>query len=229
MQRSTLATIAVIVALTAAVFTGTTIARSSRVAPPAPVIATINIQTIFEQMSERKDKLDQLQKEANTLEDSFKIKSAALQRDREEAVKMTDGPAKDARLEEIVDKDVLLNIEVKKAKAKLEKAQADTIRALFAKIQAEASRYAALNGYSMVMVADDWVTISTRATAQEATQVMSLRRFLYVDGKQHDITPQILKALNDAHAASKPPAPAAPAPAPAATTPPAAPAAPAPR
>ena len=42
---------------------------------------------------------------------------------------MPEGPAKELALEEIVDRDVKANIEIKKAKAKLEKEQANTIRA----------------------------------------------------------------------------------------------------
>jgi Skp family chaperone for outer membrane proteins len=219
MKRSTLITFAAAAAITAAFFTGSSVANSSRLAPPSPTIATVNIQTIFDQMTERKDKLDQLQAEAVRLEGEFAAIGRLINNERDTANKMTDGPNKDLAIEAVVDKDVQANLNIKKAKAKLEKAQADTIRAIFDKIQKEAGRHAAVNGYSMVMVADDWVTISPRATSQEATQVMSLRRFLYVDNKQHDITAAVLKSINDAYALTKPPAPAPAAPAPATGTP----------
>lgn len=230
MQRSTFTIIATVGALAAAFFTGTSIAVSNRAEPPAAKIATVNIQNIFENLQERKDKLDQLQKEANRLEDEFKIKNAALNRDREEVAKLPEGADKDAKMEAVVDRDVQAQIEIKKVKARLEKAQADTIRMIFDKIQKQSASTGSLAGYTMVMAADDWVTISPRATSAEATQVMSLRRFLYIDNKVHDITADVLKSLNDTYAATKPstptaavpgaPTPANPAPAPAPTTPP---------
>lgn len=213
MNRSAFATVAVAAALAAAFFTGSSVARSTS-STPDNKIATVNIQALFEKLTERSDRFNQLQAEAAGLEQKFGTINAQINQERDAANKLPDGPAKDAALDAVVDKDVQAQIEIKKAKAKLEKAQADTIRALFGKIQAEAQKQAVLAGFSMVMVADDWVNISPRATAQEATQVMSLRRFLYIDNKQHDVTDQVLKALNDAYAAAKPStaAPSAPAP-----------------
>ena len=219
MKRATIITFAAAVALAAAFLTGNSIANSQS-RGPANNIATVNIQGVFDALQERKDKLLLLQAEANKLEDEFKIISAGINRDRDAAGKLPDGPQRDAALEAVVDRDVQANIDIKKAKARLEKAQASTIKLIFDKIQAEAKLMAAKNGYTMVMAADDWVQISPRATSQEATQLMSLRRFLYVDNKQHDITVDLTNAINSAYAASKPPAPAPAAPAaPAAGTP----------
>lgn len=213
MNRSAMFTFAAAAALAAAFFTGSSVARSAK-STPDNKIATVNIQTVFDSLNERKDKLGQLQAEAAGLEKQFGTINEQINQARNAANAMPEGPAKELALEDVVDRDVKANIDIKKAKAKLEKEQANTIRSIFNKIQAEAGRNAAVNGFSMVMVADDWVQISPRATAQEATQLMSLRRFLYIDNKQHDITADILKALNDAYAASKPPAttpaPAAP-------------------
>ena len=143
MQRATLVTLAATAAIAAAFFTGSTVANSTRLAPVPPTVATVNIQTIFDQMSERKDKLVLLQNEANKLEDEFKILNASINRDRENAARMPEGPQKDIEIEKVVDRDVQANIDIKKAKARLEKAQADTIRSIFAKIQAEVSTTAA--------------------------------------------------------------------------------------
>jgi Skp family chaperone for outer membrane proteins len=216
MNRQTIAVFAVAVGLCAVYFTGTTVARSARYTPDNK-IATVNMQAVFDNLAERKDKLDQLQAEAAGLDKQFGTINEQINQQRAAANAMPDGPAKDAAVDAVVDRDIQTNIEAKKAKSKLEKAQAAAIRAIFDKIQKEAGRSAALNGFTMVMAADDTVQISPRATAQEATQLMSLRRFLYIE-KQHDITADVLSALNNAYNASKPkatPAPAAPGTAPA--------------
>lgn len=213
MNRQTMLTFAVAAALTAAFLTGTSVARSAK-STPDNKIATVNIQTVFDSLTERKDKLDQLQLEAGRLEGEFSAINSQINAARDAANKMPEGPAKEAALEATVDRDVQANIDIKRAKTRLEKAQAATIRSIFEKIQSEAKLAALKNGFTMVMAADDWVQISPRATAQEATQLMSLRRFLFID-KQHDITADVLKSLNDAYAAKKPatPAPATPTPA----------------
>ncbi|MDP1661141.1 MAG: OmpH family outer membrane protein [Phycisphaerales bacterium] len=210
MNRQTMLTFAVAAALTAAFLTGTSVARSAK-STPDNKIATINIQTVFDSLSERKDKLDQLQLEAGRLEGEFSAINNQITAARDAANKMPEGPAKEAALEATVDRDIQANIDIKRAKTRLEKAQAATIRSIFENIQSEAKLAALKNGFTMVMAADDWVQISPRATAQEATQLMSLRRFLFID-KQHDITADVLKSLNEAYAAKKPatPSPAAP-------------------
>ncbi len=209
MNRQTMLTFAVAAALTAAFLTGTSVARSAK-STPDNKIATVNIQTVFDSLAERKDKLDQLQLEAGRLEGEFKAVNDQINAARDAANKMPEGPAKEAALEAAVDRDIQANIDIKRAKTRLEKAQAATIRSIFEKIQSEAKLAALKNGFTMVMAADDWVQISPRATAQEATQLMSLRRFLYID-KQHDITADVLKSLNEAYAATKKPATPAPA------------------
>ncbi|HYD01909.1 MAG TPA: OmpH family outer membrane protein [Phycisphaerales bacterium] len=214
MNRQTIAAFAAAAAITAAFLTGTSVARSSK-GTPDNKIATVNIQTIFDSLAERKDKLEMLQSEAARLEGEFAAINRNINAEREAATKMPEGPAKDAAIDAAVDKDVMANINIKKAKAKLEKDQAATIRSIFDKIQKEAAKQAQINGYTMVMASDDWVQMSPRATSQELTQMMSLRRFLYVDSKQHDITTEVLKSLNDGYAANKA---AAPTPAPSAPT-----------
>ncbi|HZW07010.1 MAG TPA: OmpH family outer membrane protein, partial [Phycisphaerales bacterium] len=214
MNRQTIAAFAAAAAITAAFLTGTSVARSSK-GTPDNKIATVNIQTIFDSLTERKDRLEQLQAEAARLEGEFAAINRNINGERDAATKMPEGPAKEAAMDAAIDKDVMANINAKKAKTKLEKEQAATIRTIFEKIQKESAKQAQINGYTMVMASDDWVQMSPRATSQELTQMMSLRRFLYVDGKQHDITAEVLTALNNAYAATKG---AAPAPAPAAPT-----------
>jgi Skp family chaperone for outer membrane proteins len=219
MQRSTITILAVVGASAAAFLAGTSIATSYRPAPQPAMIATVNIQNIFEAYAERADKLKQLTTDAAELEGKFNAMNRNNAKERDDASKMPEGPAKEAAMDLAVDHDVQTQIEMKKAKNKLEKAQADTIRTIFDKIQKKADAIGTSAGYTMVMAADDWVTISPRATSQEATQVMSLKRFLSIDNKVHDITAAVLKALNDDYAATKPATPTPAGATPAAGTP----------
>lgn len=224
MRRSTLITFAAAAAITAAFFAGNTVARPER-AGPSNNIATVNIQNVFDALQERKDKLTQLQNEANELEGKFNAINRNIAAARDEANKIADPAAREAALDAVVDRDVQANIDIKKAKAKLEKSQAATIKLIFEHIQSAAKVSAAKNGFTMVMCSDDTVQISPRATAAEASQMMGLRRFLYID-KSHDITQSIIDSMNADYAASKPAA-TPPAPAAGGNPAPAAPAAPA--
>ncbi|MFT3687131.1 MAG: OmpH family outer membrane protein [Phycisphaerales bacterium] len=208
MQRSTLAVILAVGASAVAFVTGTSIATSYRAGPAPATIATINVQKIFDEYKERDDKLKELQVKAASLEAEYSTKNTQAGEKRKKAEAMPDGPAKDAAIDEAVDEDVKLQVEIKKAKNRLEKQQADTMRMIFGKIQSKAAAVGSKAGYSMVMIADDWVTISPRATSQEATQVMSLKRFVYVDNSAHDITGTVLQQLNDDYTATKPATPA---------------------
>lgn len=213
MQRSAIAFLAATAALAAAFITGTSVARSDRGAPTQPLIAVVRLQQIFNNMAEQKDLQTKLDNDLAQMQGYFNAKTSGVNRKREEANKLPDGAAKEAAIEAAVDEDVSVNLEFKKAKARLEKSQGDAVRTLFDKIQKEAARYGDSNGYTLVMAADDQVSIPSRASAQEATQVMSLRRFLYVNNKAHDVTDEVLKSLNAAYAATKPPAPSPSAPA----------------
>ena len=211
MNRQTIAAFAAAAAITAAFLTGTSVARSAR-STPDNKIATINLEQVINQLQELKDKQQQLDNELASQKGRFNSLNETINRDRQAASQITDPAAREAELEKIVDRDVQLNLEAKKAEGKLEKAQANAVRAVFEKIQKEASALAAPAGYTMVMTSDDAAPIPARATTKEAMQILTLRRFIYVD-KSHDITADLIKRMNDAYAKTKP---AAPAPAPAA-------------
>lgn len=214
MNRTSLFALTLVAAVGIAFFTGTGVARNAGRPGPANNIATLNIQSVFEALKEREDRLKTLQVEAAELEGKFSAINQQIAQQRDAANKMPEGPAKEAAIEAALDRDVQANIDIKKAKTRLEKSQAAAIKSLFEKIQESAKVYAAKNGVTMVMAADDWVQISPRATSQEATQMMGLRRFLYV-AKEHDITAELIKQMNADYAASKPAAPAGGTPAPA--------------
>lgn len=207
MNRTTLATLAAVSTLAAAFFAGSSIARSSATAIAPANIATINMSMVFESLTERKDRLRELQNQADLLKANIQATNAGINRDREAASKLPDGPERDTALDAVVERDVRANIDAKKAENRLEKAQANTIRSIAEKVQKAAAAAAAKNGYTMVLAADDTMSISPRATSNEALQMLNLRRAFYI-APEHDITRQIIDSLNAEYAATKPASPA---------------------
>lgn len=191
--------------IAAAAVTSIAVPAAVRFALPAPVIATVDLSKVLDQLDERKgaeaglkafqeDLQGQLNKLADDLKNSeMKINSAP------------DVAAKKAAAAKLIE--MRANAKVKKElfEALIDQKRGETYKDLYEKMTAAAGRLAKQSAYTMVIVSDEGVKVPD-GPSQEIERTISLKRFMYIDSR-HDITAELVTLMNNEFKAA--PAPAA--------------------
>jgi Skp family chaperone for outer membrane proteins len=171
-------------------------AVARRAAPPAAVVATFDLERVFNSLEERtarqmefKTYADSLQKELTDLEGKLKDEQSKVDA-------LPEGPDKTKARAAFVE--MRLNAEVKKkvAEALLEQRGGQTFVDLYRKINAGVATLAKQNNYTIVLSSDEKAVIPDGASSQDIQRVMQLRRLYYV-APGHDVTDDLITLLNN--------------------------------
>lgn len=164
-------------------------------APPAPVIATINLEQVIKDLEERparegdmKAFNENLQGELNKL-----VKEMENQQAKLAALNGAEREQEGAKLLEMQ-----ANARVKKElyEAIIDRRRGKVFRELYNKIAEASARLAEKNGYTMVIASDQTVQVPEGAPSSDVERTISLKRFIYVS-KPHDVTAELVQMMNN--------------------------------
>lgn len=212
MKSSTVATtLALSLAAVGLGLTATSVVAGMKVAArPAPMPATlavVDIERVFNNLKEKVVRESELNAQGQGFQVELERQKKAIDALEENLKVMPEGPEKQKARLEFVRKRATLQVEAELAQAQIEKARADTFRELYGKINSAAGRFAAQQGYSIVLSSDDKVQVQSDLPAADVTRIISLRRVLWVDPKQ-DITTDLIQLMdNEFQAGGSKPAP----------------------
>jgi Skp family chaperone for outer membrane proteins len=199
-SRTALIVAGVIATLSAASLVGTAVARHSMMTPPpAPVIATVDLEGVVAALKERLDKelnlkasLSDAQKRVDTLVEEVKS-------DQEKIKQMPAGNDKDKAMKELREKAIRAEFEKQYAQKLLIEMQGEMLRDLYLKISEATGRMAKSNGYSLVIANDQKIEIP-KGDPNEIGRAISSKRMLYSDGAL-DVTNELITMMNNEYAA----------------------------
>lgn len=193
--------------LTAVAVTSVAVPVAMRASPPAPVIATVDLEQVLSKLNERT--------ESNaSLEAYFKRLQADLDQlgkdlaEQENKLAVLSGPEQAAARKDAAATliQARANAKVKKEvyEALIDQQRGESLKKLYEKITAAAKSLAQQNKYTMVIVSDESVRVPD-GPSQDIGRTISLKRLLYVD-TAHDITADVVTLMNNEFKAGVAPA-----------------------
>lgn len=186
---------AVAAILTAGAFAWRAGAQGGAEAPATPVIATVNIERLINNLEEkahRQSKLEEYrQRRLAKLEQMQSDLQAAA---AELEVIPSDSEQFREQIEKVERLRLLLEAEDQFAQQQIDSRKGAIFRTLFEKIRAASESYAAQNGYDLVLSDDSGVAVQ-RGGEQQVTRQIAALKLLYTSDRL-DITDAILQKLN---------------------------------
>ena len=188
---------------TVAVFTvvmvGMFVYQSTAMRPAAPsrpaVLATVNLEVVFESLSERVEAdagLEQLAEELKQQADTLANELDLLKEDLELYAKGS------ANHQQALEKYSLKSLEyqafVEFSRRKIEIKKAQSLKRIYRSIKDTSAVLAAEHGYDVVFV-DDSVAAMASGTEADVNRQISARRMLYVN-PELDVTRQLIERMN---------------------------------
>lgn len=200
-------------ALAGAVAGSGVVASGARHAPPAPMLATVDLEKVFNSLDELAARNDELKAYRATLQSELeKLQQQAKDEDSKRML-LPDGPEKKAAAAKIIEMQLNLKVKTELYNALMDQRQSEMVRALYDKIADAARRLSTASKYTMVLVADDKVALPSAGSTNDVQRVISMKRMLFA-APEADITTDLLTMMNNEYRAGggKPaPAPTAPA------------------
>jgi len=175
-------------------------ARSSAMAPPSsPVVATIDLETVVQQLKERTDKEGSLKSSLAEAQAKVKKLQEDVKNEGEKLEQMPAGTGKEGAVKAFREKAIRAEFEAQYAQKLLVELQGEMLRDLYLKISDTSTRLARKNGYSLVLASDQNVQIP-KGDPNDITRAIALRRMIYADGAL-DITGELVTMMNNEYAA----------------------------
>lgn len=203
-MRRTIAAGVVVAALVAGVTLWPKASPALQGAAPAQVpanIAVVDVEKVFNSLTERNDLQKQLQEYATQLQGDLKKAEDDAKAATSTAQALPDGPEKRTAVAKAAELQISLRAKREVSEAMLDQRTSELFRTLFAKIQASTKKLAESRGVTMVIASDESVKVAEQASTAETQRIISMRRVLYA-GKGHDLTDDLIAQLNNEFAAT---------------------------
>lgn len=174
--------------------------RGMQQAQPS-AIAIVNLEKVFNGLTQRGDADANLRKLAEKLDADGQAKRDSIERLREELELFMPGtPQFDETSQNLARQGYQLQAYLDFASRKLDVEKARALRALYASIKETAAKFALDFGYDVVFVDDSVVPLPEDGTEAETMRQISARRTLYAN-PQVDITQDVIDRMNENHVA----------------------------
>jgi len=174
-------------------------------APPAAVIATVDLEKAITQLTERGVRESELKGFADSLQSELSKLGAEIT-DLNNKMNTMDAAEKKAGAPKLLE--MQFNAKVKKElyEALIDQRRGEIFRALYEKLTDASKRLAQRNGYTMVLSSDMGVKVPN-GPSNEIERTITLKRFLYL-APEHDVTNELIAMMNNEWAAGGSTAPA---------------------
>jgi Skp family chaperone for outer membrane proteins len=171
--------------------------RQTQATPPnATRIATVNLESVFNSLKERATRQAELDARKSVAEAELAKLANELKDMQTKIEAMPAGAGRDRAMGDFLRRQVQAEVERRIADAELERMRAATFRLLYEKINDAARRLAQQRGFTMVMAADDALSIPASISSEDMQRVIGLRRLLWVDPGQ-DITRDLITMMDN--------------------------------
>ena len=165
-------------------------------------IGVVDVEKVFNSLTERNDLQKQLQDYAIGLQNDLK----KAEEDAKGATITAQAlPDRTAEKRTAVGKAAELQISLKAkrevSEAMLDQRTSELFRNLFEKIQAATKKLAEARGATMVIASDESIKVAEQASTAETQRIISMRRVLFAS-KTHDLTDDLIALLNNEFAAA---------------------------
>ncbi|MBX9738106.1 MAG: OmpH family outer membrane protein [Phycisphaerales bacterium] len=164
-------------------------------APPAPVIALVDLPKVFEALDERKVREQELMDNANAKQAELTALGKELEEESTKAKMIGNVNQQQAAVIKLLEKQAMANAKRSAYDALLDQQRAEIFKALYMKVADTSKKLAEMQGYTMVMADDQGLNIPSGASTDAVRSVLGSRRILYA-AKSHDITQDIINQLN---------------------------------
>jgi Skp family chaperone for outer membrane proteins len=174
----------------------TAVATSAlRLGPPAPVVATVNLEELVKQLDERAAREAELRSYSEGLQGQLDSLVKELN-DAQAKIAALDGNERKNQAARVLELQAMARAKKEIFEAMVDARRAEVFRGLYDKINDASKRLAEKNKYTMVISADDSARIPPSAGSQDVERQISLRRFIFVD-KAHDVTSELVAMMNN--------------------------------
>lgn len=187
--------VAAVFAALAAVGIGAGAVTSALRKPPAPVVATVNLEAVFNGLAKRSAKEKEFEAQQAELTTKLTALKAKITEDEKRYQITPDGPAKKDTRQQLIRDQWQLQNDVEFAEKFLDQVYGEMLREMYEEIAAAAKELAVKNGYTMVLADDSEVRVRGSGRA-EINRVISLKRLVYVD-PAHDVTKELTDMMNN--------------------------------
>lgn len=174
-------------------------ARHAWISPPAPIIATVDIERVINELKESRALRTQLTDMAARNKEKIEGIARNFENEREKLKLLPpDAKAEQRALMASLDK-MRFQAEFEKQFASREEALSEgrMVLDLYNKVVDTCAIIAKREGVTMVIASDENIQIAGNSPA-DITRAIALRRMLYVDAR-HDITDQVVTEMNNAY------------------------------
>jgi Skp family chaperone for outer membrane proteins len=203
-MRRTIAAGVVVTALVAALTLWPKASPAVQGAAPASIpanIAVVDVEKVFNSLTERNELQRQLQDYAGQLQADLKKAEDDAKAAATTAQALGDGPEKRTAVAKAAELQISLRAKREVSEAMLDQRTSELFRNLFAKIQGATKKLAESRGVTMVIASDESVKVAEQANTAETQRIISMRRILFAS-KGHDLTDDLIAQLNNEFAAS---------------------------
>ena len=192
--------VAAVFAVMAAMGVGAGVAGSAFRKPPTPIIATVNLENVFNGLAKRAVKEQEFEAQKQELRAKLEALQTKITEDEKRYQITPDGPAKKQMRDQLVRDRWQLENDLQFAEKFLDQIYGEMLREMYEEIAAATKELAVKSGYTMVMADDSEVRVRGSGRT-DVNRVISLKRLVYVD-PAHDVTKELTDMMNNQFAAS---------------------------
>jgi len=179
-------------------FLGLQQSQALRPLPAQPsVVATVNLETLFNELDERKAVDERVKVIATDLEEQANLLRESVQLLESDLALLAPGTKEHLETEEdLVRESGRLKAFIDFAAIKLDRLESKYLRDLYEKIKAASGELAMEHGIDIVFVDDSIVDLPVEAQAKEMMRQISARRTLYTN-EGIDVTEELMMRMNN--------------------------------
>jgi Skp family chaperone for outer membrane proteins len=168
--------------------------------PPTPVIATVDLEGVYNGLDKRKAKEIEFENKKNEFKTKLDALQAKIEEDKKRYELMPDGPQKKLLGQELIRNALQLKFDGEYAEQFLDQMYGEMLREVYEEVTGACKLLAGKNGYTMI-IADDSGARIRGSGRNEVNRLIALKRHLYVD-PSHDVTKELIVQMNNDFAAS---------------------------
>ncbi|MFN7022603.1 MAG: OmpH family outer membrane protein [Phycisphaerales bacterium] len=181
-----------------AALTSVAVPAALRGVPASAVIATVDLEQVISQLSEKSAAEASLKAYSESLQGELDRLNGEI-KNQESKISALDGQAKKDAVVKLIELKANGKVKAEVFSALVDQRRGEVFKTLYEKISETAQRLAKQSGYTMVIVSDERVRVPA-GPSQDIERTISLKRFLYVD-KGHDITGDLITLMNSEYKA----------------------------
>lgn len=167
-------------------------------APPTAVIATVDLESVVNSLTEKTARETELKAYADSLQAELSKMGSEIESIRGK-LDLADAADKRVLGTQLAEKNINAKVKKEFFEALIDQRRSEIFKGLYTRISDASAKLAARNGYTLVLSSDMGIKIPN-GPSNEVERTITLKRFLYI-AKEHDITNELVAMMNNEWAA----------------------------